>query len=128
MPSQPTTSISCCTALASKVAGESEVAQFDVYRNANSETNERFPFLVDVQAELFEELQSRVVIPLSKAELIGFPMTYLTPTVSFDGLGYLLIAPQLAGISRAELGPRVGTLIGEERTITTAIEFLMRGF
>ena len=104
------------------------MAQFDVYRNVNSETNERFPLLVDVQAELFEELQSRVVIPLAKAELIGFPMIYLTPTVSFDGVGYLLMTPQLAGISRAELGPQTGSLIGEQRAITTAIEFLMRGF
>lgn len=104
------------------------MAQFDVYRNANSETSELFPFLVDVQAELFEQLQSRVVIPLSRAELIRFPMTYLTPTVRFNGAGYLLMTPQLAGISRAELGPHAGSLLSEERAITTAIEFLVRGF
>jgi toxin CcdB len=104
------------------------LAQFDVYRNDNSETNERFPFLVDVQAELFEELQSRVVIPLAKAELVGFPLAYLMPMVNLDGVGYLLMTPQLAGISRAELGPQAGNLIREERLITTAVEFLMRGF
>jgi toxin CcdB len=104
------------------------LAQFDVYRNTNSETNERFPFLVDVQANLFEELQSRVVIPLSKAELIGFPMMYLTPTVSFDGVSYLLLTPQLAGISRAEIGEVAGNVVNQERTIATAVEFLLRGF
>jgi toxin CcdB len=104
------------------------VAQFDVYRNANSETNERFPFLVDVQAELFEELESRVVVPLSEAKWTAFPMTYLTPTLTFDAISYLLMTPQLAGISRAELGQHAGTLIGEERTIVTALEFLLRGF
>lgn len=104
------------------------MAQFDVYRNANSETNERFPLLVDVQADLFDELQSRVVIPLSKAELIGFPMTYLTPTVSFDGVSYLLMTPQLAGISRAEIGAQAGSVANQERTISAAIDFLLRGF
>lgn len=104
------------------------MAQFDVYRNDNSETSERFPFLVDVQAELFEELQTRVVIPLAKAEPTGFPMAYLTPTVSFDGLGYLLVTPQLAGISREEIGARAGSLADQERTIATALDFLLRGF
>lgn len=104
------------------------MAQFDIYRNANSETNDRFPFLVDVQAELFEGLQSRVVIPLAKAELIGFPMTYLTPTVSFDGASYLLMTPQVAGISRAEIGAQAGSVANQERAITTAVDFLLRGF
>jgi toxin CcdB len=105
------------------------LAQFDVYHNANTETNERFPFLLDVQAELFEELRSRVVIPLSKASAPnGFPLIYLTPTVTFDGVGYLLMTPQLAGISSAELGSRAGNVANQEHAIMNAMEFLMRGF
>ena len=104
------------------------MAQFDVYRNDNSETSERFPFHVDVQADLFEELQSRVVIPLSKAEPTDFPMAYLTPTVSFDGLAYLLMTPQLAGVAREEIGARAGSVADQERAIATAIDFLLRGF
>jgi len=103
--------------------------RFAVYRNVNSETAERFPLLVDVQAELFEELATRVVIPLCKsADLSRFPMTYLAPTVVFDGTGYLLMTPQLAGISRAELGPEAGTLANQDRTIAGAVDFLLRGF
>ena len=103
--------------------------QFDVYRNANAETSERFPFLVDVQAELLEDLRTRVVIPLSRAvALTRFPMAYLTPMVTFDGAAYLLMTPQLAGISRAELGPHAGSVADQERVIATAIGFLVRGF
>jgi toxin CcdB len=105
------------------------MAQFAVYRNLNSETSERFPFLVDVQADLFEDLKTRVVIPLARApELTNFPMTYLAPMVSFDGAGYLLLTPQLAGISQAELGPHAGSLANQERVIAGALDFLMRGF
>ena len=103
--------------------------QFDVYRNANTETRERFPLLVDVQAELLEDLGTRVVVPLSRAvELTQFPMTYLTPMVTFEDTVYLLMTPQLAGISRAELGPHAGSVANQERTISTALEFLTRGF
>ena len=50
------------------------------------------------------------------------------PMPCAHGSGYLLMTPQLAGISRAELGPQAGNLIAEQRLIATAIEFLMRGF
>lgn len=105
------------------------MAQFAVYRNPNHASSEEFPFLVDVQAELLEGLHTCVVIPLAKAaKLTGFPTQYLTPLVAFEGGSYALLTPQLAGISREELGPPVGSLADQERVISTAIDFLMRGF
>jgi toxin CcdB len=103
--------------------------QFAVYRNANSETNEAFPLLVDVQADVLADLRTRAVVPLAKAvELTGYPMAYLTPLVTFEDQPYLLMTPQLAGISRAELGACAGSLANHERVISDAIEFLIRGF
>jgi toxin CcdB len=43
------------------------MALFTIYRNKNARTKTTFPFLVDVQSDLLEDLQTRVVIPLSKA-------------------------------------------------------------
>jgi toxin CcdB len=103
--------------------------RFAVYRNDNPGSSEEFPFLVDVQADLLEELGTRVVIPLAKAvELTGFPMQYLIPVVAFQGRPYALLTPQLAGILREELGPQTGSLADQERVISAAIDFLMRGF
>jgi toxin CcdB len=109
--------------------GRLKMPQFAVYRNANPESNGDFPLLVDVQAEVLEDLHTRAVIPLANAvELSGFPMIYLTPLVTFEGKAYLLMTPQLAGIAQAELGPHAGSLAAEERVITNAIDFLIRGF
>jgi len=103
--------------------------QFAVYRNANPGSREEFPFLVDVQADLFEELDTRVVIPLARCEeLTGFPAQYLIPVLAFLGKPYALLTPQLAGIARNELGPQMGSVADHARTISNAIEFLMRGF
>jgi toxin CcdB len=103
--------------------------QFAVYRNENLGSCEEFPFLVDVQADLLEELGTRVVIPLAKsAALTGFPAQYLTPVIAFQGRPYALLTPQLAGISRDELGPQAGSLADQERAISTAIDFLLGGF
>lgn len=103
--------------------------QFAVYRNENPGSCEEFPFLVDVQADLLEELGTRVVVPLAKSEaLIDFPTQYLTPLIKFQGRPYALLTPQLAGISRDELGSQAGSLADQERAISIAIDFLLRGF
>jgi toxin CcdB len=103
--------------------------RFAVYRNENPGSCEQCPFLVDVQAELLDDLGTRVVIPLAQAvELADFPMLYLVPVVPFQGKPYALLTPQLAGILREELGPQAGSLADQERVISTAIDFLFRGF
>jgi toxin CcdB len=106
-----------------------KMPQFAVHRNSNPETNDIFPLLVDVQADVLEDLYTRAVIPLANAvELTSFPLIYLTPLVSFEGKAYMVMTPQLAGISRAELGPHVGSLAAQESVITNAIDFLIKGF
>jgi toxin CcdB len=105
------------------------VPQFALYRNANLRSGRVFPLLVDVQAELLSGLQTRVVVPLARAAAPDrFPMTYLTPTVAFEGHSYVLMTPQLAGIARAELGPHVGSLADQQNVISAAVDFLTRGF
>jgi len=65
------------------------VPQFAVYRNGNSRTKSAFPFLVDVQPDLFTDLQTRVVIPLTKAVAVTkVPADLLTPTLTFEGESY----------------------------------------
>jgi toxin CcdB len=105
------------------------VAQFSVYRNKNPRTKSTFPFLVDVQSDLLEPLNTRVVIPMTKAvALTKKPVSHLTPEISFNGDRYVLMTPQLAGLSRAELGPHAGTLVDERQGILAAIDFLLTGF
>jgi toxin CcdB len=105
------------------------VAQFSVHRNRNPRTKAVFPFLVDVQSDLLEPLNTRVVVPMTKAAALAKnPVSHLTPDVSFNGDRYLLMTPQLAGIGRAELGPHAGTLVEERQTILAAIDFLLTGF
>ncbi|MDB6106059.1 MAG: toxin, CcdB family [Gammaproteobacteria bacterium] len=105
------------------------MAQFSVYRNKNPRTKAAFPFLVDVQSDLLEPLNTRVVVPMTKAAaLTRKPVSHLTPEVSFNDDRYVLMTPQLAGVGRAELGPHAGTLAEERHAILAAIDFLLTGF
>lgn len=103
--------------------------QFTLYRNKNPNTRALYPLLLDVQSDLLEELQTRVVIPLTKkAGLTGKPVSHLMPLIEFDDDTYILLTPQLAGIARAELGAPAGSLARQRDTIIAALDFLIAGF
>jgi toxin CcdB len=105
------------------------MGQFTVYRNKNARTKTTFPLLVDIQSNLLEDLQTRVVIPLTKAlALTKKPVTQLTPILKFDGESYALMTPELAGIARSDLGPPAGSLAEDRDTILGAMDFLLTGF
>jgi toxin CcdB len=105
------------------------MAQFAVYRNRNPRTKATFPLLLDVQSDLLEDLRTRVVIPLTKAAALAKrPLSQLTPTLPFDGETYVLVTPQLAGISWGELGPVAGSLTDARATILAALDLLLTGF
>jgi len=105
------------------------LAQFTVYRNKNASSKTVFPLLVDVQSDLLDELQTRVVIPLSKvAALTKSPVSQLTPLLEFEGASYVLVTPQLAGVAQNDLGLATGSLAKDRDVILAAMDFLLLGF
>ncbi len=101
---------------------------YDVYKNRNAASNERFPFLLDVQQELLEDLETRVVVPLGTGEhFAGKILTRLMPVVSFKGKEFVAVTPQLAGIAKSELGQRTGNLASARQEILSALGFLLTG-
>src|SRR5262249_24171012 len=105
------------------------MAQFSVYRNKNTRTKATFPLLVDVQSNLLEDLQTRVVIPLAKAgALTRKPMSHLTPILKYEGEAYMLMTPELAAIARRDLGTATGSLAERRDAILAAMDFLLTGF
>jgi toxin CcdB len=105
------------------------MAQFAVYLNKNLRSRWVFPLLVDVQTELLRDLETRVVIPLAKrTAFASFPLGILMPTVELEGEAYVLLTPQLAGVSQTELGALTGNVAAHSRAITGALDLLLRGF
>jgi toxin CcdB len=103
--------------------------QFTVHRNRNAATKARYPLLLDVQADLLENLGTRVVVPLTAASVATkrTAMQTLTPLCTVEGKPYVLVTPQLAGIAARELGPPVADLSGERARILAALDLLITG-
>jgi toxin CcdB len=102
--------------------------QFDLYNNTDKDTNKAYPYFVDVQSNLIDKLNSRVVIPLTlqiKSDK-GFPEG-LCPVIDIDGERAVLLTHQMTSVSTSFLKKRSGTLAPNRNEIIAAIDFLVTG-
>ncbi len=104
------------------------MAQFSVYKNKNPKTRTAYPYLVDVQSNLLRDLGTRVVVPLVKLTALGKkPIKNLTPVLEVDGQKFIMLVPQLAGISLDDLGSEVASAAEHRNDIIAALDFLITG-
>ena len=102
--------------------------QFDVFKNTNASTKSRFPYLLDVQADLLNSLETRVVIPLSvESEAKDMVLSQLTPILTVKGKKHVAITPQMAGIPARELAVQIENLSQFRAEIVAALDLLLTG-
>lgn len=105
------------------------MARFDVFANPGKHANTT-PYLLDVQSELLDGLDSRVVIPLRSLQ--HFPQvklsTRLTPLLIVEGEEFLLETPKMGAVPRRALKSPVASLTGDQDRITGALDFLFQGY
>jgi toxin CcdB len=105
------------------------MARFDVYDNPGAHASTT-PYLLDVQSNLLDGLDSRMVIPLRSLEhfaRVKLP-TRLTPVLSIQGKDYLLETPKMGAVPQRVLKECVTSLNEEQARITAALDFLFQGY
>jgi toxin CcdB len=104
------------------------MTQFRAYENPNEATRQTYPYLLDIQSNLLDELRTTVVIPLSPARIAAMAtLTKLCPTVDIDGEAFIVITQQIAGIDRKHMGREVCDLAPQRAEIIAAMDFLISG-
>lgn len=102
--------------------------QFSVHRNPNPATRASVPYLLDVQHDLLTDLATRVVVPLCPADAMqGRLIKTLMPVFEVEGGRYAMLTPQLAGVSRKQMGEVAGDLAGQRGEILAALDLLVTG-
>ena len=102
--------------------------QFAIYRNKNPKSKTLYPYLIDAQSDLLSDLNTRVVIPLTKRTTHRKkPIRDLTPAIEIGGDLYLVLTPRLAGVPIEELGPTVADASAHRDEIIAALDFLITG-
>ena len=101
------------------------MAQFDVYENTNTLTQEQIPYLLDIQNDLLDGLRTRVVVPLG----IGvMPISHLNPVLEIDGFQCVMLTQEMAGVPVRLLSKKVMNLSHRRTDILHAVDFLVTGF
>ena len=103
------------------------MAQFDVYRNTNKKTSLHIPYLLDVQANLLDQLVTRAVIPLLDAAYFGKAAEHLNPLFKIEGNDVIMSTAELAGIPNSLLSEKISSLQEHRNTIISALDFLFTG-
>jgi toxin CcdB len=102
------------------------MAQFALYRNANRQTQGRYPFLLEIQSDFLDTLKTRLVIPVIElAE--QKPITRLNPVFEHEQQQYLLLVQEMAAIPVNNLGDRVTDLEVRRGEILAAVDLLITG-
>lgn len=104
------------------------MSQFTVYTNPNRSTHATYPYLLDIQSDLLDDLRTTVVIPLSPIRLAGrAAISRLCPVLDIDGESYVALTQQLAGVDRKTLGKTVCDLGRYRSDIISALDFIISG-
>lgn len=105
------------------------MARFEVYANPGGHAATT-PYLLDVQSDLLDGLDSRMVIPLRRIK--HFPKvklsSRLTPVLTIEGDDFLLETPKMGAVPQRILKSPVTSLAQEQAQITAALDFLFHGF
>ncbi len=102
------------------------MSQFTLYKNENHNSKKTYPYLVDVQNDFFDELNSRVVIPLSPHDTLNQTNAKkLCPIIVVNEKQYVLLTHQMTSMPKKMLKKKVTSLENLRYEILDAIDFLM---
>lgn len=102
--------------------------QFDVYANADKDTSKTYPYFMDIQANLLDSLNSRVVIPLTPIGNIEkeYPKN-LCPTIQVKDKDFALLTHQITSVPISLLKKKSASAESNRNEILAAIDFVVTG-
>ena len=105
-----------------------DVAQFDVYRNPSASARHGMPYVVTVQSDLLDGLQTRLTIPLGTDKtLSGSAPRNLCPAFEFDGETLYALPHFSVAFRTRDLGRPVGSLASQASDIVAALDAVISG-
>ena len=100
------------------------MAQFDIY---SIPVRGGVEVLLDLQDDLLENLATRVVAPLVRAEMVGQAMHTLHPRIWVGNEPYVLLTHLMAAVPAASLGECIGSAKIQQQEIVAPVDLLFTG-
>lgn len=99
------------------------MAKFDVYENPSGSG-----YLLDVQADILDGLNTRMLVPLMKPQIAPLPAHRLNPAFVINGSDYVMVTQYMAATPKTSLGKPVANLSNHFAEVTNALDMLFQGY
>jgi toxin CcdB len=104
------------------------VARFDVYSNPDPADRAAIPFMLDVQSDYLEGLDTRVVIPLFATARFKTRVRTLNAELRVAGKEVVMDTASIGAVPATELRRPVANLSDQQLPIQDALDALFAGY
>jgi len=104
------------------------MSQFDVYENTNRKSAEQFPFLMEVQSDVFESSTRSIYVPLVLSHTLNDPDNTLNFVFTIDDRNVRFFPLDIASAPRNVVGKKLGSLKQESDKVVAALDLLFARF
>ncbi|WP_316382982.1 CcdB family protein [Enterobacter mori] len=101
--------------------------QFNVYRNTSTATREKLPYYMLIQDDCYDELATRVIVPLAKNNKLPLRQSHLAPRINIDFETFLIYSPMITNLNNDKINPKdfVCNLRNARHDVIAAIDRLL---
>lgn len=99
------------------------MSQYGVYRHPAGRG-----YLLDVQADINEHFNTRMVVPLLPLEIAPKPARTLNPLFELDGESFSMVTQYMAAMPVKELKAKLFGVENRRNEIVAALDLLLQGF
>lgn len=104
------------------------MARFDVYANPDKSEHRHTPFVLDVQNDHIDAVETRIVIPLRDAQVHGTRLDRIHPLFRIQERDVVLDTPTMATFPRGWLRQPVASLRNEQSQVQDALDTLFGAY
>src|SRR5690554_6874380 len=97
------------------------MARYDVFTNPDGGVA---PYLLDVQSDLLDGLNTRIAVPLIRVSAFPKPATRLHPVFQIEGQAVVMATHLMASVAISELRHPVASLDEEDQAIGAALDMI----
>lgn len=97
------------------------MARYDLFRDGEN-------YLLDVQANTLDHLNTRVVVPVRQPEDAPKPARRLNPVFEISGAPFVMVTQFATAVMENDLGEREGNIRHYHDDIVAALDMLFQGF
>lgn len=104
------------------------MAQYDVFANPSSSSAHDMPYVVVIQSDLLDGLNTRLTLPLALLNVLGKVPTALCPAITVKGQRLHALSHFAAPLPAKLLRHPVDNVTGQASALVAAMDAVLSGF